>query len=130
MLETCHRPVAVLPVQAPPVVNVPQHAEARVGMPFGIPAEAVGGASGTGRPGPSTGSSPDESVGLSLLDPDEGRPNVRLLPAPQSPQSPQLPQSPPTVSGPESSARPAAGAKAGTTPDAEMAQAAETESVR
>jgi ABC-2 type transport system ATP-binding protein len=118
VLETCHRPVAVLPVQAPPVADVPQHAEARVGMPFGIAAAGASGASGTGAPRPSSGSSSEESVGLSLLDPVEGRPKVRLLP------------SPPSASVPESSPRLAAEATAESTPGTEMTHPAETESVR
>jgi len=35
VLEACRRPPAVLPVQAPAAVRVPEHAEARVAMPFG-----------------------------------------------------------------------------------------------
>jgi len=34
VLEACRRPPAVLPVQAPPSARVPEHAEARVAMPF------------------------------------------------------------------------------------------------
>lgn len=119
VLETCHRPVAVLPVQAPPVVDVPQHSAARVGMPFGVAAGGAGDASGTGAPGPSARSSPDESVGLSLPAPDEVRPHVRLLPAPPMP-----------ASVPEPSSCPASEAKAETTAAAETTRPAETGSVR
>ena len=35
VLEACRRPPAVLPVQAPPAVQVPEHTEAKVAMPFG-----------------------------------------------------------------------------------------------
>jgi ABC-2 type transport system ATP-binding protein len=34
VLEACRRPPSVLPVQAPATVQVPEHAEAEVAMPF------------------------------------------------------------------------------------------------
>jgi len=55
VLEACRRPSAVVPVQAPPAVRVPEHPPAQVSMPF--------------------------SGGLSK-DLDDGGPNVRVLPYP------------------------------------------------
>ena len=43
VLEACRRPPSVLPVQAPPAVRVPEHAEARVAMPFGHEREGARG---------------------------------------------------------------------------------------
>ena len=51
VLEACHRPTAVVPVQAPPEVGRPGSTEARVGMPFG----ATRTRSGSGSSGTSTG---------------------------------------------------------------------------
>jgi ABC-2 type transport system ATP-binding protein len=45
VLEACRRPPAVVPVQAPPTVRVPEHAEAQVSMPFAHEAEMGAGAS-------------------------------------------------------------------------------------
>ena len=45
VLEACRRPPAVVPVQAPPAVRVPEHAEAQVSMPFTHEAEANVGVS-------------------------------------------------------------------------------------
>jgi ABC-2 type transport system ATP-binding protein len=45
VLEACHRPAAVVPVQAPPAVGRPGNTKARVGMPFG--AGAIGTDIGT-----------------------------------------------------------------------------------
>jgi hypothetical protein len=46
VLEACRRPPSVLPVQAPATVQVPEHAEAQVLMPFSGLAD--GGAGGNG----------------------------------------------------------------------------------
>jgi len=149
VLEACHLPPGVLPVQTPPVTGVPRHAEARVGMPFGTAAgEGDHAAAGADR-------GADESVGLSLLDPREGRQNVRVLSSPPPPSVPppavrypagQLPEAagpgepagpaperapePEWEPEPATRPRPETAAESGAVPAAEAAEAAEKESVR
>lgn len=77
VLQTCHRPAAVVPVQAPPAVGLPEHTGARVGMPFGTP--------DNGRP-PGDAEAPGDGgaapLSLSLVDLADGGPIVRLLSTP------------------------------------------------
>ena len=61
VLEACHRPIAVVPVQSPPAVGRPGNTGARVGMPFGA---SRTGASRTGADsGNDSGKDDDSDVG-------------------------------------------------------------------
>jgi ABC-2 type transport system ATP-binding protein len=104
VLEACHRPPAVVPVQAPPAVGRPGRTKARVGMPFGAGAGGIGESDPGGLDGASAADA-DADDGLDLVlggsggvtaepaEPlslrlDDGGPNVRLLPSPPAARRP------------------------------------------
>ena len=89
VLEACRRPPAVLPVQAPATVAVPDHAEAEVVMPFSGRSGRRGGLAGLGGLGGLAGSEETDSAAESAL--------LSVIEVPKSASAPPSETAPPAT---------------------------------
>jgi hypothetical protein len=100
VLEACRRPPSVLPVQAPATVQVPEHAEAQVLMPFsGL---GSGGGGGGGKRAAETDSAAESAL-LSVIEVPKSA--TEAVPTPEAAAESPEPKSNDTVATGQESVR-------------------------